>query len=42
MEVTQSVIKWHLLITFVIVGNHKTSLLSFFFSGWIDYDISIQ
>jgi len=36
-EVTQNVIKWHLLISFVI-GNHKTfrSLLSFFFSGWID------
>ena len=31
-------IKWHLLITFVI-GNHKISrsLLSFLFSGWIDF-----
>ena len=38
-EVTQSVIKWHLLLITFVIGNHQTfrSLLSFLFSGWIDF-----
>ena len=42
-EVTQIVIKWQWLISFVI-GSHKIFrylLLSFLFSGWIDNNISI-